>query len=412
MYKRFFTLTTLLIMIICAPFKVSAYEMFWNDRNVSFEKFTKVVVFPFSNAWDEAGVYYVGGYGLRDFDFNAHLDDMLAKKFKKVSFVNLSDEKNLNSLLQPFEDEKSRAAAVKELTNADAYIVPRFRERRVQSDISPRKEFDVELKTWTEIKGSQNSDGTYNERTRTVHHVVDERYVHLNIMEIEITAYNTKGEEIFTYFNEDRNYGITEEKQFKDLTKDFRKIIGESKKSKSDKKIKPNDIAVGFEPVVISSGKFKDDIHMLKGADYSLQKETKRRIKKVKLITSSNVQPQYKIKSEISRFELDSKWMEPSYFVTNKVVRTDERKWYDKDKDGNQQEHTETTTYYDQEISNFYAHWSFYWDIDSIFEFVDSKGKVILSKKYKKWNDKPADSYRHAVEDFCKEINKYFKSKK
>ena len=79
MFRKSLTSIAVFLFIICAPFKVFAYEMFWNDRNVSFEKFTKVVVFPFSNAWDEAGVYYVGGYGLRDFDFNAHLEDMLVK---------------------------------------------------------------------------------------------------------------------------------------------------------------------------------------------------------------------------------------------------------------------------------------------------------------------------------------------
>ncbi len=394
--------------------KVFAYEVFWYDKNCGFDKFAKIVLFPLTNNWENAYDYQLGKEGSRNFRLNSYVDDRLTKKLKKVNFIRLANEIHekgeimtslYGELLQPFESEQARAAAVEEKTMADMYIVPQFRENRIQTDISPRREWNVELKTWTEETGGPDGYKKYDEKSRTVHHVIPETPVHLHIMQVEFTGYNSQAEKIMTSLQQDRRYNISEESQFHTLVDDFQKSFVDARKEKNTTK---GDIRVSFTPVDVE-GKFGDDIFFGNAMDYALQISAIKKIKKARVTkNASSMLVNFYIKSNVTRCELIPVWHDPSYSVYNKLVRTEKEKW--KDKDGN--EHEKTISYYDQDINDYLAGWSFYWRIAANFWLVDRQNNVIISKSYSETDDKPVDAYRHAAEDFCSKVNSYLKKKK
>ena len=408
-----FLITAVIIGIFFTNPKVFAYEIFWYDNDCGFDKFAKIVLFPLSNKWENSNKYRLGKEGTKNFRLNSYVDDRLTKKLKKINFIRLANEiqekddiltNTLGNLLADFENENARALAVEEATMADMYIVPQFRENRVQKDISPRREWDVELKSWTEETGGPEGDKKYNEKTRTVHHVIEETPVYLHIMQVEFTGYNNKAEKILTSLQQDRRYNTGEESQFKRLVDDFQKSFTDARKEKNSTK---GEIRISFNPVEMQ-GNLKDDIYFSNAMDYALQISAMKKIKKARVTkNSSSALVNYYLRSTVNRCELVPVWHDPSYSVYNKLVDSKEEKWYDKD--GN--EHKKKIYHYDQDINSYLAGWSFYWRVISHFWLVDTQNNVIISKPYSKTDDKPVDAYRHAAEDFCKQVNSFLKEK-
>lgn len=412
-----FLAAVIFLLIFAADFSMAAaHELFWCDRNSGFEKFAKIVLYPLTNAWDDFNDYQLGGEGTRNFRFNSYVDDRLTKKLKKVNFIRLANEihekedilTNLyGELLQPFEDEEARAAAVEEATMADMYIVPKFRENRVQKDISPRREWDVELMTWTEESGGPNGYRKYDERKRTVHHVIPETPVYLHILQLEFTGYDKDAEKILTSVHQNRSYGVTEESQFHTLVDEFQKVFLEARGNKIPGK--SNKPAVGFTPVAIADGDFSEDIYFSGAMDYALQELAIKRIKNARVVVDDSPVNFY-IRSKVNRCELIPRWVEPSYSVSNKILRTEKRKWIDTN--DNNKEKEMTIYYYDQYVVDHYAHWVFNWSIGADFWLVTPENEVLVSQSYREFDDKPADAYRHAADDFVKKVNDFLKGKK
>lgn len=407
--KKFFTIIIAGIFFLTAS-KVFAYEIFWYDKNCGFDKFAKIVLFPLSNNWENPYDYLLGEEGTINFRLNSYLDDRLTKKLKKVNFIRLANaihEKGeiLTSLhgelLQPFDSEQARAAAVDEATMADMYIVPQFRENRVQEDISPRREWNVELKSWTEEKDGPKGDKIYDEETRVVRHVIPEKKIYLHIMQAEFTGYNNRAEKILTSLQQDRRYGTNEESQFKYLVDDFQKIFVEAREEKNSTSGK---IRVGFTPVDIE-GDFDGDIFFGNAMSAALETSAIKKLKKVTVITNPERAVDYYLRSTVTRCELVPVWHDPTYYVITDLVHSEKRKW--KDKEG--KEHEATINYYDQRVVDIYAYWSFYWRVAAHFWLVDPQNNVIISQSDSDSDDKPVDAYRHIAENFCKQVNSYFK---
>lgn len=410
--KKILTAAVIAGIIFFTAAKVSAYEMFWYDRNCGFNRFAKIVLFPLSNGWENPGDYLLGREGTKNFRLNSYVDDRLTKKLKNINFIRLANEiqeksdilENLyGELLQPFADEKSRAAAVENATMADMYIVPRFRENRVQEDISPRREFTVQLQSWTEEIGGPDGYKKYNERNYTVHHVIPETKIYLHIMQVDFTGYNNRAEKILTSLQQDRRYYVTEEDQFKELVDDFQKSFVEAREEKNSTS---GNIRIGFTPVPVE-GKFGGDIFFANAMYYALQNSAIKNVKKARVIpiTNSSLPADFYIRSVVRKCELVPFWHEPSCHVNNNLVNSEKRKW--RDRDG--KEHEMTINHYEQSISDRYAYWSFYWKVDADFWFVTPQNEVIISQGYSETDDKPADAYRHAAEDFCKQVNSNLK---
>lgn len=407
--KKFFTVIMAGIIFLTAS-KVFAYEIFWYDKNCGFNKFAKIVLFPLSNSWENPYDYLLGNEGTRNFTFNSYLDQSLTKKLKKVNFIRLANEIHEKEeiltglhgeLLQPFDSEQARAAAVEEATMADMYIVPQFRENRVQEDISPRCEWDIELKSWTEEKDGPNGNRIYDERKRVVHHVIPEKKIYLHIMQLEFTGYNNRAEKVFTSLQQYRSYNFDEETQFKYLVDSFQKSFVDARGEKNSDKGK---IRIGFTPVDIE-GDFHDDIFFGNAMNAALETSATKKIKKVRVVRDPELPADYYIRSTITRCELTPIWHKPYYYVSNDLVNSEQRKW--RDRDGN--EHEMTINHYDQSIDDVYAFYSFHWQVAAQFELVDSKNNVILSQSDSDDDDKPVDAYRHIAEKFCKQVNSKLK---
>ncbi len=408
--KKFLTAAVIFCLIFSAT-KVFAHEIFWYDRNSDFDRFAKIVLFPLSNAWDAPDDYQLGGEGTRNFTFNSYVDDRLTKKLKKINFIRLANEirekddilnNNLGILLQPFADEKSRAQAVEETTMADMYIVPRFRENRVQEDISPRCEWNVQLKSWTEEIGGPEGYKIYDEKKYTVRHVIPEAKIYLHIMQLEFTGYDNSARKILTGVAQNRSYGVTELTQFHTLVDDFQKAFTEAREGKNNSS---GRFRVGFTPIAVA-GEFGDE-HMSNAMDFALEDEAIKRIKNARIVVGAknSVPVDYYVRSNVTRCELIPHWNAPSYLVYNSLLKTEKRKWRDKD----DKEHEATVNYYEQKISDRYAYWSFYWAVAADFWLVTPDNSVVISESYRETDDKPVDAFKHAAEDFCKLVNNFLK---
>ena len=391
-------------LIFATNAKVSAYEIFWYDRNTNFDKFDKIVLFPLSNVLETPEEYQPGDEYTSNFIFNSYIDNKLSKKFKKVNFIRLAEEipEKYGELLRPFADEKSRAEAVEEATMANMYIVPRFRENYVREDISPRCEWNVWLESWTEETGGPHGNRIYDKRSRSVHHVIPEKIISLHVMQLEFTGYDKNAKKIMTSIQQNRSYNVTEESQFKDLVDDFQKAFSEARENKNSNN-KSKRINLGFTPTIFLD-EHAEDIYFINAFDYTLQEAALKKIKNAGVNTNKRDSDFY-IRSQVQFCELIPQWNEPHYSISDYKVRTETKRWHGRDK----KEHIITITHYDQKINNYFAYWSFSWKVGVDFWLVDADNNVIISERYIESDDKPVDAYRHAAEDFCKKVNAFFK---
>ncbi len=408
--KKILTVAAVILSVFFSAGKVFAHEIFWYDRSTGFDRFAKIVLFPLTNVWDAPDDYQLGGEGTRNFTFNSYVDDRLTKKLKKINFIRLANEirekddiltKTLGVLLQPFDSEKARATAVEETTMADMYLVPRFRENRVQEDISPRREWDVELKSWTQVIDGPKGDEIFDERWRTVHHVIPETKIYLHRMQVEFTGYDKNANKILVSVHHDRRHNVTELTQFHTIVDEFQDAFTEARKANN--KIYNKSVRVGFTPIAVA-GDFGDE-YMSRAMEFALEEESFKRIKNARVETDTKAQVNYYLRSNVTHCELVPHWHDPSYTVYNELVRSEKRKW--RDREG--KEHEMKINYYDQKISDSYAYWTFSWTVYADFWLVTPENEVMISESYRKSDDKPVDAFRHAAEDFCKKVNSWFK---
>ena len=182
------------------------------------------------------------------------------------------------------------------------------------------------------------------------------------------------------------------------MVDDFSKAFFEARENK-DSGGKRQRINLGFTPII-----FEEDEYFANGFDYTLQEAARQKIKSAGVITNGGVD--FYIRSQVLFCELLPQWHAPHYSVRDYIVRTEKRKW--RDKDG--KEHEMKITYYDQVIDEHFAYWMFIWAVGADFWLVDEDNNVIISGRYNKIDDKPVDAYRHAAEDFCKKVNTVFKN--
>lgn len=407
---RNFFVFVIIVGVIFSAGEVFAHEIFWYDRNTNFDRFGKVVIFPLTNVWDAPDDYLLGGEGTRNFRLNSYIDDRLTKKLKRINFIRLANEirekgdilNNLyGELLQPFEDEKARATAVEEATMADMYLVPRFLENRVQEDVSPRWEWDVELSSWLEIVNGPSGYEIRDRHSRNVHHVIPEAKIYLHILRVDFTGYDKDANKILTAVQQNRAYNTSELSQFHTLVDEFQKAFTDAYEAKN--KIAASSIRVGFTPIEVA-GEFGDE-YMSRAMEFALETEALKRIKSARVEMDPNQPVNFYVRSNVTVCDLIPIWHNPSYSVTNNLVRTEKRTW--RDREG--KEHEATLNFYDQSIVDHYAYWSFNWAVAANFWLVTPDNAVIISETYHEADDKPVDAFRHFAEDFCKKVNSQLK---
>ncbi len=415
MIKIFLTAAIFFLMQASAQ----AYGIFWYDMSLDIPMWKKVVIFPLAysndkNNWlisyDENSLLYWE---------NKHLMERFEKKIKNMHTVRLAPgikEKDeilvdkFSVLLNPYPTEKARAEAVFEQTGADMYLFPRFKEKRIQTDISPRTEFNVQLSSWTEITGSPNSDGTYDKRTWTEHHVIPEKEIHLHIMQLEFEGYDTENaNKVLLFTDTRREYGVDDKHQFRSITKYIRKDFGELKSGKNKGKDKAGTINIGFKNLTLPPNVGSDE-YSLKGAYFGMKFEAMDKLKGVSVITdaTSDKDLNYYITGNVTEWKLIPTWHPPKVTTTSELIESKETKW----KDSKGKEHTMHTKKYKDKIVDHYAYWSFSWNVRATFYLVDAKtGQVVVSESGNTFDDKPMDAYRKIMRTFCEQVNKYFKAK-
>lgn len=395
-----------------------AFGVFWYDKNVEITSLTKAMLFPLSETNSPYDYFLNPKESSTAYQLNDYLFKQFSKKIKKLKFYRMTPgmfEKEqitvdkYDNLLIPFKSESERASAVYDVTAADLYLVPTFREFRVQTDISPRTEFDVPLQSWTAIYNSPKyPDKTIitDEKTWTEHFVVPETKIYLHITSLQFTGFDYKGNKVLTFVDERRQYGTYNDDQFKNMVKYFRKEFADVKsgkkfQSKADKSLP----SIGFSNFNLPDN-IANDEYFIKGFYFAMKDESFNRLKKFRIQYDSSTQPDYFIGGNLNSAKLVPYWNKPSVSVHSRIVYSDETKW--KDKEG--KEHTQDTTKYVQYVKGHPGYWSFSWHSSAYLRLVNSKtGAVIFSKTYSDSDDKLMDSWRHIFKDFYSDVNKLFK---
>ena len=409
--KIFCMTLTMLIMQSAAH----AYGIFWYDLNSDIGEWKKVVIFPLANSNDKNTYLIDRNENSLLYWENKHLMERFEKKIKNLHTVRLApgidEEKEIlvdkySVLLQPYPNEKARAEAVFEQTGADMYILPRFKEKRIQKDISPSKTVTVEMRSWTEEKNGPDGNRTYDEKKWTVTHVIPEKEIFLHIMELEFEGYDTEANKVLTFIDSRREYNVDDKHQFRNITKYIRKDFGDIKSGKRNDKGKSGIKTIGFKDLKLPSNVGSDEF-ALKGAYFGMKIEALDKLKNFKVIVDpkSNESLDYYVTGSINNWEMRSIWHEPYASTSKSLVESKESKWYDK----NGKEHKMTTKKYKTEIIDNFAYWEFKWNVNANFQLINTKtGQVEIIESKNETDDKIMDAYRHILASFYGKINKQF----
>ena len=420
MRKIFLTAAIIFFMQTTAQ----AYGLFWYDMSLDIPLWKKVVIFPLANSSDKNNWLISRDENSLLYWENKYLMERFEKKIKNLHTVRLAPgiaEKNeilidkFSVLLNPYPNEKARAEAVFEQTGADMYLFPRFKEKRIQTDISPRTEFDVKLRSWTEEEDGPNGNRTYDQKTWIEHHVIPEKEVYLHIMQLEVEGFDTEAaNRVLLFTDSRREYGVDEKHQFRNIAKYIRKDFSELKSPKKKGKDKGNASTtgtknVGFKDIALPSNVSSDE-YSLKGAYFGMKFEASEKLKGFNVITdnTSDKDLDYYVTGTVDRWEMQSTWHLPTVTTWAKLISTTEEKWTD----SKGKEHKMKTKKYRDEITDHYAYWSFTWNVRATFRLVDAKtGQVVVSESGTEFDDKPMDAYRKILRNFYKEVNKHFNNK-
>ncbi len=413
--RKFFLALMIGLMII--PTSTQAYGVFWYDMNAGLEQWKKVVIFPLANAWARDKFLIDRSETSLLYWENKHLMERFEKKIRNLHTIRLSPDirekgeiliDKYGVLLQKYPSERARAEAVFEQTGADMYILPTFKQNKVQVDISPRVEVDLELKSWTEEKNGPDGDKKYDEKKWTEHHVIPETKVYLHIMELEFDGYDTEANKVLTFTDARREYGVDEKHQFRNITKYIRKDFGDIKSRKRADKGKAGELTIGFQNLKAPKNLGLDEF-ALRGIYFATQVEALDNLDGVRVLIDGNAPttPNYYVTGMINRWEMKSTWHAPYATVSSSLEKTEKSKWTDK----NGKEHEKKTYYYKDKITDHLGGWSFWFYAGAQLQLIDARtGAAVLSKNYLNGNDKIMDAYRADLDSFYKDVKAYLKT--
>lgn len=223
---RVVIISLLLILIHSCAF---AYGNLWYDKTSALSKATKIVIFPISG---------IKGYDMAD----SYLQDKLQDKVKGVYFSLIvppnqkstqliAENKDYKYLTGNFADEKARGAAVEEHLAADAYIICKVRENRVQHDVSPATWTQVTIEAWTEETGGPDGYKKWDESSYVEDHLVPEKDIYLNILDLDFYMYDTNGNKIMLFNTRQQSYPDNEIDLFRDIIKEYANEVKKANKA-------------------------------------------------------------------------------------------------------------------------------------------------------------------------------------
>lgn len=406
----------------------SAYDIMWFDRSAGIDRFQKVVVFPMA----DGGRNNFFSTTMEPYaEYNYQLHKRLTRHAKGIKYYELFDmapEKKETAepvpletrekLLQPFQSEASRAAAIQDAFMADGYIVPYFRARETKIDHSPGVYVNVDMYAYTQVEDAPNSK--YN---GTIDYIKDESHwtettyvppadLTRYITALEFTMYNSDGQKIFTCLNRRHSYSSDFDDQYKDMKDDFADDLKDIKKNKEILKHQqknPSTLKVRIGNLVLPNN-VNNDEYKLKSCWY-LFKTHLLRMKNMKLVEGDEAsQARYYVDGHVSVYDFTPKWRAPYADTIILLQWTKEQNW----KDVNGNEHTMKIKRYEPLINHHHGKYLFNNAsrvVASLTMYDTKTGKAIISKSYDEVDDKEVDCMTHIMENFCKEADKYAKER-
>lgn len=381
-----------------------AHGGLWITRDAALPSMKKLVLFPMSISDDLNEFAMDGNEDSAVFKQNDYLHRRLSKKLKDTNVLRLApdigeqrireDVAPFASLLAPSASASARAAAIHNLTMADGYIVPHFRENWVRTDISPEATFHFTLRSWTERRDEKGTHVT-DEYSYPVTHVVPEKEMKLRIMDVDFTLYDEAGHEILSFENSDREYFADAVSMYKDLTDEFADELKAARKGKYRRKNKnKNAVPIAVSQVALPEDMAGDAIRE-RAIRFAFSDESRKEDR----LRFDSASPRLLVDVQIDRCELVPTWHPPTAWVTTNSTSHDES-WTDK----HGKRHEVTRTEYTQSVEHSFGHYSYYAVVTGTLTLTDAKtGAVLLRKAIDETDDKEIDACRHAFHKFCKE---------
>ena len=394
-----------MILAMAASMSMAGAEgNIWMDENaeVQANQFKKVILFPIENATsDESSMY------------NNMLHKRANKRIKKTNFLGFSKvftEEQKHILREPkyqaldrhFNSENERYQAVKELTAADGYLIPRLRWEKERIDHSPATWTNVKMVSYYNEKNGPNGNrDKLGYRSWWQSHLIPAADLPLRMIDMDFVLYDGyTGKKAMTMIDYYRCYGKSKEHAFNIITKNF---TGDWNRLKRDKpqNVSENAPTMGFRNLSLPASVANDEF-AIKTIYYAFKDEAGDRLKRVKVDYSPNG-GRYYVTGQVTRYQRGETWIPPQASTVQVFDRSEKFTW--KDKDGN--EHEGRREYYKTSIVDHSGYNTFWYRVGMNLRLVDSQtGRTVLTKSATaEDSERYGNALREILKDFYKEVD-------
>lgn len=374
----------------------------WMDESAEIKasQYQKVVLFPIENAAPADAATY-----------NKMLNKRANKRIKKTNFLGFSkeyaeEEKHIlrepeyRALNRPFASENERFQAVRDITAADGYLIPRLRWEKVRIDHSPATRTNVQMVTYyDELNGPRGTIYKLDYREWWQPHIIPAADLPLRMIDMDFVLYDgNTGKKAMTMVDYYRCYNVTKEHAFNIITKNF---TGDWNRLKKDKpqNAPANAPTMGFRPLSLPSNVANDDF-AIKTIYYAYKDEAEDRLKGVKVVHDDNAR--YYVTGQVTEYRRGETWHPPYATSSIYLARTEKFNWADYQG----VVHEGTRNYYNTIITDHHGYNSFWYKVGVNLSLVDSQtGRTVFST-----HDEAADSERYGnalrqiFKNFYKEV--------
>ena len=416
------------------PATAFAHGELWYDATSHLPQFKKIVVYPFRgldkqfkmSTEEKSEEYLANDYFDKRFVRKLKIKTIpLGSSLKENKEIRVDEEK-YQSLYNNFPSEKERAETVSSVTGANGYILTDITRAETEKHLSPAKTVTVQMKSWTEEKGGQNGDRTYDQKSWTVSHTIPAQELVLYHMGANYNMYDRTGKKIMTYRNFEHTYGESgavvavanlftgkskkalkpdryKVEVFKDIVNEFRKDFEDIQDNFKDNKKKERiNKTIGFKNIALPANVGGDE-YSLKSV-YFQMKDSAFKYTNAEIDYDNKGTAKYFVDGSISRYSLDRKWIEPYVTTYNKLISEEKRDWVD----GKGVKHTAKIRKYQTDIVDHHGYWQYTATVAGTFRLLDGNGRVLITHSATETDDKQADAYLHLLKGFYKKVNDLF----
>ena len=377
----------------------------WMDESaeVQVNKYQRVILFPIENATQAESAVY-----------NNILHKRANKRIKKTNFLGFSKvftEEQKHILREPkyqaldrhFNSENERFQAVKEITAADGYLVPRLRWEKERIDHSPATWVNVKMESYYDEKDGPNGNRYklgYNSWWQS--HMIPAKDLPLRMIDMDFVLYDGyTGKKAMTMIDYYRCYDKSKEHAFNVITKNF---TGDWNRLKRDKPqtVPAHAPTLGFRNLSLPASAANDEF-AIKTIYYAYKDEAGDRLKRVKVNYDAKEKSRYYVTGQVTCYQRGETWVPPKASTSLYCDHTEKFTW--RDKDGN--EHEGRRNYYKTSISDSYGYNTFWYRVGMNLRLVDAQtGRTVLTKSATAEDpERYGNALRAILRDFYTEVD-------